>query len=708
MDGGTAWVWPHWLERQLDPTSPAFVPRGQLSYRENVTDRGWTSIGNVGSNTKAVVDGSGLVTPWPHGWSLDWWVGAEDRWHLPSRERGVRQKLVADAPVVETAMRVPGGDVVHRAYAVRTAPADGARELVVVEVENATPVPVALAVSVRPWNVEGVAPVERIALHHGGAGGSGVANAVVVDGRVAVLLPRPPNRSAGSTAADGDVAAVVLGGGAGTGFPDDLRCRDGLASAAFVYPLPHRASVRFLLLMVDALQPRRRPFLVRRSRRPVAPPSLPATVPTPSQVANGWKSHSARGMQVVLPDSRLASAVEANRRFLLLAGGDGGDGGDGALGSVAGALDRYGYHAEATEVLTGLLEHQRRDGSFPARLGEGEATGAVLHAIGEHRRLQRDLSALDDLAPSVAAAAEWLERRWRDRGSPSSTEGRLWAARGMADAAEVLSALGEADAGAQAGERAARMSADLDAGADADGAVESVAGSLAGCWPLRLWGAGHPRVAAAAGAVKERSCVGAAVFDGVSRTGLRPDLTIVLALVELEAGDRSALDRLDWLLSVASPTWTWPEAVHPRLATGCGGDGHDIGVAADALSFVRNLLVRETLEGGLALCSLVPAGWLGQPLEVHDAPTHHGSLSFALRWHGDRPALLWELVPHDEASVVLITVPGLDRSWSTTELRGDALLAPVAPPEPEPSEPVPLLEPDAPVTPVRLTRRPRP
>jgi hypothetical protein len=93
----------------------------------------------------------------------------------------------------------------------------------------------------------------------------------------------------------------------------------------------------------------------------------------------------------------------------------------------------------------------------------------------------------------------------------------------------------------------------------------------------------------------------------------------------------------------------------------------------------RDLLVRETGEG-LVLLSLVPDSWLGVGVEVHDAPTAFGLLSFAVRWHGDRPALLWELDPHPGVEVVRITAPGLDSAWSTAELRGDALLAPVLPP----------------------------
>jgi hypothetical protein len=120
---------------------------------------------------------------------------------------------------------------------------------------------------------------------------------------------------------------------------------------------------------------------------------------------------------------------------------------------------------------------------------------------------------------------------------------------------------------------------------------------------------------------------------------------------------------------------------------------------------VRDLLVREDGHGGLALCSLVPPDWLGQPIEVHDAPTAFGRVSYAVRWHGDRPALLWELDPHDDAAAVRLSAPGLDATWSTTEHRGDALLAPVPPPPPAEEAGT---DPPAPVTPVRLSpRRPR-
>ncbi|HEX9529950.1 MAG TPA: hypothetical protein VF954_02345, partial [Acidimicrobiales bacterium] len=70
--------------------------------------------------------------------------------------------------------------------------------------------------------------------------------------------------------------------------------------------------------------------------------------------------------------------------------------------------------------------------------------------------------------------------------------------------------------------------------------------------------------------------------------------------------------------------------------------------------------------------------WWGQPVEIHDAPTHHGRLSAALRWHGDRPALLWQLVPAPwrDAEPGRLRAPALDPNWASSEPRGDVLLAP--------------------------------
>jgi hypothetical protein len=197
-------------------------------------------------------------------------------------------------------------------------------------------------------------------------------------------------------------------------------------------------------------------------------------------------------------------------------------------------------------------------------------------------------------------------------------------------------------------------------------------GSLVACAPLGLLPPDDPWVAGTLDVVRERFCLGDAFYDAVGHTGLAPSLTLRIARCELEAGDPKAWRRLRWMLDAASPTFTWPEGIHPRLGTGCLGDGHHGGAAAAFLGFVRHALVREAADGSVVLATIFPPEWAGQPVEVHDAPTHSGRVSYALRWHGDRPALLWQC----ERPGVTLRVPGLDRTFSTAEQSGEALLAP--------------------------------
>jgi hypothetical protein len=714
---GGDWVWPFWLERQLDPTSPSFVPRGHLPVLTNVTHRNWTAVGNVASARRAIVDERGLVTPWFDGWSLDWWVGAEDRWHFPSRDTAVRQRLVADAPVIETALRIPGGDALERVYAVA---AGGSGELLVIEVENRSPVPIVLALAVRPYNPEGLAVVERIALHDG--------RVVTVDGRPALLLPKPPSSSVGSTFNGGDVASLV----AGQFDPQRLsavRCDVGMAQAALLFPLIHSATLRVAI----PLERERRSRLRGVARRRVARlPQFPSALPAAGVVARGWALQARRDMTLTLPGGRLADAVEANRRFLLLFHG----GGEVTPGPytyhrfwfrdaayLLGALDRYGFHDEVGEVLRTFPRRQRLDGFFFSQRQEWDANGCALHAIAEHWRLCRDDALLTALLPSIKLGARWIDRqrrasrRHRRRRDPAlrgllragtSAEhlgpfdyfywDNFWSVAGLRDAAELLSASGAASAAARCREWADELCDDISASLAitaerlATAAIPAgpgrridaaIIGSLVACEPLRLLAPDAPEITATVDLIRQRFCLGQAFFQPISHTGLGTYLTLQLAAVELARGERQCLDRLAWLLDAASPTWTWPEAIHPSLGGGCMGDGHHGWAAAEFVTFVRNLLVREVAVTdadpgespvGLSLCSMVPDQWVGQPLEVTNVPTHVGRVSFGLRWHGARPALLWELQPHQGVGLVRLTAPGLDPSWTSRERRGEALL----------------------------------
>jgi hypothetical protein len=102
------------------------------------------TIGVLGHRWRATVSPSGDLLPWGDAdpTMLQWFVAADDRWHIPAREAAVRQRRIDNAPVFETRVRVPSGDAVQRVWCV----ADGGG-FTVIEIENESTLPFAVAFS---------------------------------------------------------------------------------------------------------------------------------------------------------------------------------------------------------------------------------------------------------------------------------------------------------------------------------------------------------------------------------------------------------------------------------------------------------------------------------------------------------------------------------------------------------------------------------
>lgn len=137
----------------------------------------------------------------------------------------------------------------------------------------------------------------------------------------------------------------------------------------------------------------------------------------------------------------------------------------------------------------------------------------------------------------------------------------------------------------------------------------------------------------------------------------------------LESGDDRAAADLGALVTrrqrdghVAAPSVPTPLAAIRR--------------GASAGRFVADV-ERCLVDGGTLLPAGLPRAWRGANFEVHHLPTGpRSSVSFAVRWHGPRPAVLWE--QHGEAT--MLRADRVDPAWSSDAPAGEALWA--APPEP--------------------------
>ena len=112
-------------------------------------------LGIRGGGWNAIVNERGSVRLNDGSPVLDWHIAADDRWHDPSTEPSVRQTRRAGVPVIETRLRIPGGDAIQRVYAV--ADAGG---LVVIEITNESTLPIAVAFT-RPDLVSSRTPSPR-------------------------------------------------------------------------------------------------------------------------------------------------------------------------------------------------------------------------------------------------------------------------------------------------------------------------------------------------------------------------------------------------------------------------------------------------------------------------------------------------------------------------------------------------------------------
>jgi hypothetical protein len=264
-------------------------------------------VGALGGEGRAVVDARGALTVVGEAWTLDWWIGADDRWRTPAREPTVRQQALAGAPVAETRLRIPSGDAVQRVYGI------GERgDVVVVEVENDSPGACIVAFAVR------------------GATSVGLDGSVLsIDGRAALVLPFPPRRW--------DVTDLELDAeqcGAQTGVLEPRELAPGTMRIALLYPLSHRNRMRIAVVCGD--EPSRIDL---------------AQVPAADAAARGWRRHLDTAMRVTGPDE-LVGALDLDRSQVLLD--------PDPSAATAAALEDWGFDERAAWAWEGLSGRERR------------------------------------------------------------------------------------------------------------------------------------------------------------------------------------------------------------------------------------------------------------------------------------------------------------------------------------------------------------
>ncbi len=661
------WVWPYWVERQFNPADHSFIPRAFSFSHINLTHRNWTAVGLPDVPYYPIVDPRGLVTPLFDGWSLDFWlIGPGKHRLLPSKLEQAEQELEVTGDLfVRTVLRQDGEsiqietsmDLVER------------RPNCVVRVRAESPVSTHLAVVVRPYNPEGISFIKSITLLKD-------RRAFVVNDRAKVLFDDSPERCAFSSYQEGDVLHLL---------PDSVEttaisCPVSMATAAALFPLESLKTkpLEVRVPIVDELKAGLIPEFL-------APPT--------------WGEAVSQCSRLQIPDAKLQRLYEQAAATLILHSPHEVYPGpytykrfwfrDAAF--LINALITLGAKQRSKRALDLFPKRQLHNGYFLSQEGEWDSNGEAIWIMHRYLKLAGE-ELPSEWAMPIERGAHWILRKRLPKDLPETHAGLLpagfsaehlgpndyyywdnfWGVAGLWCAADLLrpsnSALSkEFSAAAEEyldtitnsfrlipdRERRGAISASPHRRMDA-GAI----GSLVADYPLQLFPPGEIRLRKTVEFLMSHGFYGGGFFQNMIHSGINAYLTLHIAQVLLRSGDARALELVDAVANLASPTGQWPEAIHPQTLGGCMGDGQHVWAAAEWVLMIRNLFIREE-RSRLVIGSGLAKRWLdaGTPMSLQNALTPFGPVNVYLHplqgraytlvldasWRGDPPPVTVEV-----------------------------------------------------------------
>ena len=680
------WIWPYWVQRQFDPADDAFVPRGFNFSHVNQTLRNWTAVGLPDCNALPIVDPRGLLTPFYDGWSLDACVLCDDGTSLfPSRCDTATQALEWEDGNLRVVTETGEQELQLRTIA--EVVDEGGSPVCRFRCEAESGKPGWLAVSLRPWNPEGISFVHEVELQEEAA-------AWGIDGKTLVQFPRPVQRHLAASYSEGDVLVDDIEDSE----REQAECDAGLTTAAALWPIDGGSQT----VSVEV------PLENDRESRPLLPQGR----------VQPWDEALAGRADLDIPDEQLSFLYESAIRTLILHS-------PGNIFPGPYTYKRFWYRdaafmihsllcvgltERARRALRRFPEDQRATGFFHSQNGEWDSNGQALWTMWRYCELTGQNEPPEEWKKTVHRGARWIARKRCEKALTDAHAGLLpagfsaehfgnndyyywddfWAVGGLRGAADMCSGWGEA-------ERAAEFRAEAD---DLMECIErSLAqtaenrsnpgfpaspyrrmdggsvGSLVAAYPLQLIAPDDSRVSSTVDFLRSEYFMDGAYFHHLAHSGINAYLTLHIAQAMLREGNEEFLGHVKAVADLASPTGQWPEAIHPRTGGGCMGDGQHAWAAAEWIMMIRNMFIREEGEG-LVLGSGMTSDLIepGETIRFGPTPTPHGGISVVMNPKGDQLEVSWEAEWRDGQPPMEVRVPGfapvvIDKDEDRVELR---------------------------------------
>lgn len=304
------WLYPFWVHQQLNPNSKSFVARSQNPLLLNITHRNWTMLGSPYGEHEAIIDPRGLVTPLPREWSIDTWLRTDGGLLFPSLIEPPLQNFNTHAPRLTTIFQQKNSVLELESF---TGTIRNNMDIIFnkariynrgTDILNGW-----LFIAVRPFNPEGVAPIQSVEFR--------APQQLFVNGALGIVFSAEPDWMHCSNLESGDCAAFIQRHDfdAIASSPQQQKaahCTTFLANAV--------AGFRFSLQPGESYSLHHSVALGTEARLKIVFPKPSWRVSYESRLAKHeqqWHNERFTGLQITWPDERLQNIFDANVLTLL-------------------------------------------------------------------------------------------------------------------------------------------------------------------------------------------------------------------------------------------------------------------------------------------------------------------------------------------------------------------------------------------------------
>jgi len=630
------WIFPFWIEQQLNPKSDVFIPRGANIFAINTTYRNWTILGSIESDEKGVVDLKGMISPKENSPSLDIFIQHNDEYFFPSRNK-IEQTVDDLTGIIKTFYN--GSDFEYNFEAFSSEIDKGI--FLKYNFKSKKSGLYRFFFLIRPFNPESFIPIFNIEIKD---------NKIFVNS-FPFLIPITKDYKFILFDDEADINDFKVSE------KNRITSKYGLSTGGIYYEfnLNENEEKNFELFLpqeenysidlnFDKSKDNKVSFMKKERENELI-------IDVPDDNINRIFNSNKIYLKSLINSEYITPGPLTYKKFWFR---------DSAY--MIPALMKIGDLKRSEKIIEYFKKKIKKDGYFQSQIGEWDSNGQALFTIAEYYRYTKNKEFLNEFYPYIKKGAEWIERKRKKYVDsygllPSSFSAEhfgpndlyyyddYFGLKGLLDASSLANEIGNKsdsenflkyylefknDVRKAIDKDQKRLNKKICVGAFGRNIDASIIATFTSIFPLNLDLLSKDEIMNSYEELRKKFFVNNCFYQNITHSGINLYLTLEIAEALLYLNEeKKAVNLFDSVISLLTKTYTGPEAINPKSLGGCEGDGHHGWLVAELIHFIRNSLLFEK-ENGIVILSGSRKEWFkdGDKILFNNGVTYFGNISF--------------------------------------------------------------------------------